>query len=185
MDSFELNKLAGAFLGAVFFLMTLGLASDALFHEKAVETPGFAIAAAEAATESAGEAAEAPVELAPIGPLLASADVAAGEAVFKKCAACHTWEEGGANKTGPNLWNIINRPVASHEGYKYSAALLEYAAKDGGKVWDYESLNRFLHGPKAYIPGTAMGFAGLKKDQDIANLLAWSRTHSPSPAPLP
>jgi cytochrome c len=169
----------------VFFLMTLGLASDALFAEHPVETPGFAIAAAEAPAEGAGEAEAPAAELAPISPLLASADAAAGEAVFKKCASCHTWEDGGANKTGPNLWNIINRPAASHAGFKYSAALTEYAAKDGGKIWDYEALNRFLHGPKAYIPGTSMGFAGLKKDQDVANLLAWMRTHSPSPAPLP
>jgi cytochrome c len=186
MDSFELNKLAGAFLGAVFFLMSLGLASDALFAEHSVETPGFAIVAAEAPAEGEGGGEAAPAaELAPISPLLASADPAAGEVVFKKCASCHSWEEGGANKTGPNLWNIVNRPVAAHPDYKFSAALVEYAAKDGGKVWDYEALNRFLHGPKAYIPGTAMGFAGLKKDTDIANLIAWMRTHSPSPAPLP
>jgi cytochrome c len=186
MDSFELNKLAGAFLGAVFFLMSLGLASDALFAEHSVETPGFAIVAAEAPAEGEGGGEAAPAaELAPISPLLASADPAAGEVVFKKCASCHSWEEGGANKTGPNLWNIVNRPVAAHPDYKFSGALVEYAAKDGGKVWDYEALNRFLHGPKAYIPGTAMGFAGLKKDTDIANLIAWMRTHSPSPAPLP
>ena len=182
MDSFENNKLAGAFLGVVFFVMTLGLATEALFHQEKVETPGFAIAAAESDAPAEG-GAEAPAELAPIGPLLASADVAAGELVFKKCAACHSWEEGGANKTGPNLWNIINRPVASHEGFAYSAAMREHASVD--PIWTYEALNKFLHAPKKYVAGTAMGFAGLKKDQDIANLLAWSRTHSPSPAPLP
>ena len=181
MDSFENNKLAGAFLGVVFFVMTLGLLSEALFHEPKVETPGFAIAAAEPAAEGGGEAA--PAEIAPISPLLASADLAAGEVVFKKCAACHSWEEGGANKTGPNLWNIINRPVASHEGFAYSAAMREHAKVD--PVWTYEALNKFLHGPKKYVAGTAMGFAGLKNEQDIANLLAWTRTHSPSPAPLP
>ena len=181
MDSFENNKLAGAFLGVVFFVMTLGLVSEALFHEPKVETPGFAIAAAEPAAEGGGEVA--PAEIAPISPLLASADLAAGEVVFKKCAACHSWEEGGANKTGPNLWNIINRPVASHEGFAYSAAMRDHAKVD--PVWTYEALNKFLHGPKKYVVGTAMGFAGLKNDQDIANLLAWTRTHSPSPAPLP
>ena len=182
MDSFENNKLAGAFLGVVFFVMTLGLATEALFHEPKVETPGFAIAAAEAPAE--GEtAADAPTEIAAISPLLASADVAAGEVVFKKCAACHSWEDGGANKTGPNLWNLINRPVGSHEGFAYSAAMREHVSVD--PVWTYEALNKFLHGPKKYVVGTAMGFAGLKKDTDIANLLAWMRTHSPSPAPLP
>jgi cytochrome c len=182
MDSFELNKLAGAFLGAVFFLMTLGLATDALFAEHSVETPGFAIAAAEGGGEAEAEA-PAEAELAPIAPLLASADLAAGETVFKKCASCHTWEEGGANKTGPNLWNIVNRPAGSIADFNYSGAMKEYAAQ--GKVWDYEALNRFLHAPKKYIAGTSMGFAGLKKDQDVANLIAWMRTHSASPAPLP
>ncbi len=182
MDSFEFNKLAGAFLGVVFFVMTLGLVTDALFHQEKVETPGFAIVAAEGDAPAEG-GAEAPAELAPIGPLLASADVAAGEIVFKKCAACHSWEEGGANKTGPNLWNIVNRPMASHEGFGYSAALREHASVD--PVWTYEALNGFLHAPKKYVAGTAMGFAGLKKDQDVANLIAWMRTHSPSPAPLP
>ncbi len=182
MDSFENNKLAGAFLGVVFFVMSLGLATEALFHDEKVETPGFAIAAAEPAAEGETAGAE-PAELAPIGPLLASADLAAGEAVFKKCAACHSWEDGGANKTGPNLWNLINRPVASHEGFAYSAALREHVAVD--PTWTYEALNKFLHAPKKYVAGTAMGFAGLKKDTDIANLLAWMRTHSPSPAPLP
>jgi cytochrome c len=182
MDSFENNKLAGAFLGVVFFVMSLGLVTEALFHDEKVETPGFAIAAAEPAAESGAEGS-APAEIAPISPLLASADLAAGEAVFKKCAACHSWEEGGANKTGPNLWNLINRPVASHEGFAYSAAMREHVSVD--PVWTYESLNKFLHGPKKYVSGTAMGFAGLKKDTDIANLLAWMRTHSPSPAPLP
>jgi cytochrome c len=184
MNSFEINKLAGAFLGVVFFVMTLGLVSDALFHDEKVETPGFAIAAADAAAEGES-AAEAPAELAPIAPLLASADAAAGEVVFKKCAACHSIDNGGANKTGPNLWEIVNRPAASHEGFAYSSALREYAAKDGGKVWDYEALNRFLHAPKKYIAGTAMGFAGLKKDTDVANVIAYMRAQAATPAPLP
>ena len=183
MDSFELNKLAGAFLGVVFFVMTLGLVTETLFHQEKIETPGFLIAAAEPAEAEA--AAEAPAELAPISPLLASADVAAGELVFKKCASCHSIDMGGANKTGPNLWEIVNRPAASHEGFGYSAALRDYAAKDGGKVWDYEALNRFLHAPKKYIAGTAMGFAGLKKDADVANVIAYMRAQAATPAPLP
>ena len=183
MDSFELNKLAGAFLGVVFFVMSIGLVSEALFHDAKVETEGFAIAAAETAPEG-GDTAAAPAELAPITPLLASADIAAGESVFKKCAACHSVNDGGANKVGPNLWNIVNRPMGNSEGYAYSAALREFAAKDGGKVWDYESLNGFLHAPKKYMPGTAMGFAGLKKDTDVANVIAYLRAQATTPAPL-
>jgi cytochrome c len=181
MDSFENNKLAGAFLGVVFFVMTLGLVTEMLFHQPKVETPGFAIAAAEPA-ETEG-AAEAPAEITAISPLLASADAAAGEVVFKKCAACHTIAQGGENKTGPNLWEIVNRPVASHEGFSYSAAMREHVSVDA--TWTYEALNKFLHGPKKYVAGTAMGFAGLKKDTDIANVLAYLRTQAATPAALP
>ena len=108
MDSFQLNKLAGAFLGTVFILMSVGIVSDALFDSPAPEKPGFLIEAAEAAApaEGGGGAAAAPE---PIAPLLAAADVAAGEKTFKKCVACHTPDKGGANKVGPNLWGIVGR----------------------------------------------------------------------------
>jgi cytochrome c len=182
MDSFENNKLAGAFLGVVFFVMTLGLVTEMLFHETKVETQGFAIAAAEPTAEAEG-GAEEPAEIAAISPLLASADATAGEAVFKKCAACHSVNQGGENKTGPNLWEIVNRPVASHEGFSYSAAMREHATVDA--TWNYEALNKFLHGPKKYVVGTAMGFAGLKKETDIANVIAYLRTQAATPAPLP
>ena len=119
----------------------------------------------------------------PIAPLLADADVAAGEAVFKKCQACHTDDKGGANKVGPNLWGVVNRPVASHEGFKYSSAMQAFA--EGGTVWDYEHLNAFTHKPKDLVPGTAMGFAGLKKVEDRANLVAYLRTMADTPEPLP
>ena len=120
----------------------------------------------------------------PIGPLLAAADPKAGEAVFKKCTACHTGEKGGANKVGPNLWGIVNRPVASHEGFSYSAGMKAFA--DGGKVvWDYDHLSGFLTAPKAYVKGTAMGFGGLKKIEERATLIAYLRTLADTPAPLP
>ena len=183
MDSFELNKIAGTFLGAVFAVMTLGLVSDALFHVEEPETQGFAIVAAEGGGESSGGGEAAAPEYPEISPLMASADAAAGESVYKKCATCHTIDNGGANKVGPNLWEILGRPVATHEGFSYSAAMREYGAT--GAVWDYENLNKFLHAPKKYIPGTAMGFAGLKKEDEIANLLAYMREQAASPIPLP
>ena len=116
-------------------------------------------------------------------PAWADGDAAAGEKIFKKCQACHTAEDGGANKVGPNLWNIVNRPVASHEGFKYSGAMTEFAA--GGTVWDYDHLDHFIKKPKDLVPGTAMGFAGLSKIQDRADLIAYLRTMSNDPAPLP
>jgi cytochrome c len=113
--------------------------------------------------------------------LLASADPAAGEKVFGKCKTCHNAEKGGANQIGPNLWNIVDAPIAHHEGYSYSAAL---AGKSGGK-WTYEELNTYLTSPKSFAPGTKMTFAGLSKPEDRANVIAFLRSRSDSPPPLP
>ncbi len=181
MDSFEFNKLIGALLGVVFVVFSVNLIGDAIFAAPVPEKPGFIIEAAE--EEGAEAGAEAPAAV-PIATLLATADATAGEAVFKKCATCHTHDNGGANKTGPNLWNIVNRPIASHEGFSYSGPMKEFA-QGGSVVWDFDHLNHFLAGPKAYIKGTAMGFAGVKKDDERANLIAYLRTLSDSPAPLP
>lgn len=182
MDSFEINKLIGAVLGTVFMVLSVALVSDAIFAAPVPEKPGFAIEAAadsEPATAGPGEAAPEP-----IAPLLASADVGAGQAIFKKCQACHSGEKGGPNKVGPNLWSVVNRPVASHEGFAYSAAMKEFS-QGGSQVWDYEHLSGFLTAPKAYVKGTAMGFAGLKKSEERANLIGYLRTLADTPPPLP
>ncbi|WP_411033882.1 c-type cytochrome [Shinella sp. BYT-45] len=181
MNSY-VNMGVGALLGTVFVLMSVSIASEGIFHSGAPEKEGFAIVAEETGGEEAGggEAAAA----VPIATLLASADAAAGETVFKKCASCHTSEKGGPNKVGPGLWDIVNRPIASHEGFSYSAAMTTFS--EGHKVvWDYDHLNFFLEAPKKHIPGTAMGFAGLKKNDERANLIAYLRTLSDNPAPLP
>jgi cytochrome c len=181
MDSFQLNKLAGAFLGTVFILMSVRLVSDTLFFSPAPDKPGYMIEAPEAAAGE-GAAAGAPAAAEPIAPLLASADPAAGAEIFKKCGACHTPDNGGPNKVGPNLWGIVGRPIASHEGFGYSAALKEYASNG---AWDYEKLSAFITAPKAAVKGTAMGFAGLKKAEERANVIAYLRTLADSPVPLP
>jgi cytochrome c len=183
MDSFELNKLIGAFLGTLFVIFSIGIVSDSIFASPVPEKPGFGIEAAEEDHGGAAGGAEQPAE-EPIANLLVKADATAGQAVFKKCAACHTDDSGGANKVGPNLWNIVNRPVASHEGFAYSSAMKEFA-QGGSVVWDYEHLSHFLASPKGYVKGTAMGFAGIKKPEERANLIAYLRTTADSPAPLP
>src|SRR5690606_3362346 len=180
MNSY-VNMAVGALLATVFVLMTVSIASEGVFHSGAPETEGFAIAVAESDGEAGGAAGEAAV---PIATLLASADAAAGESCFKKCASCHTGDEGGPNKVGPNLWDVVNRPIASHEGFGYSAAMKDFS-QGGSVVWDYDHLNEFLLAPKKDIPGTAMGFAGLKKDDERANVIAYLRSLSGSPAPLP
>jgi cytochrome c len=178
----NLNTYAGAFLGTVFVMMTVGILGEAIFHSETPEEAGFAIVASEGGGGGETEAAAGP-SVEPIAPLLASADADKGASVFKKCQACHTVEEGGANKVGPNLWDIVNHPVATREGFKYSSAMTEFAA--GGTVWDYEHLNHFIKKPKDLVPGTAMGFAGLSKIQDRADLIAYLRSMSGNPAPLP
>jgi len=182
MNSSYFNSAAGAFLGVVFVLMTLSIVSEGIFDAHEPETEGFAIEVAEGGGDEGAATEEAAPEL--IAPLLASADAAKGEAVFKKCAACHSNDAASANKVGPGLWNIVNRPIASHEGFKYSAAMSEFA-QGGSVVWDYEHLSNFLAAPKKYIKGTAMGFAGLKKIEERADLIAYLRTVADAPAPLP
>jgi cytochrome c len=184
MDSFEMNKMAGAFLGTVFVIFSLSILSEALFHHEAPEKPGYIIASAEGESSEGGESGgEAPADESAV-PLLASADAAAGETVFKKCASCHSIDNGGANKVGPNLWNIVNRPIGGHEGFAYSGGMKEFG-QGGSVTWDFTHLDGFLAAPKKYVAGTAMGFAGVKNTQERANLIAYLRNQADSPAPLP
>ncbi|MGH6809326.1 MAG: c-type cytochrome, partial [Ensifer adhaerens] len=146
MNSY-VNMGVGAFLGTVFVLMSVSIASEGIFHSEAPEKEGFAIIAEEGTSEAGGGAQEA-AEV-DIKPLLLKADAAAGETVFKKCASCHTVDKGGANKVGPNLWGLVNRPIGSHEGFSYSAGMKTFS--EGGKVvWDYDHLSFFIEAPKKH-----------------------------------
>ncbi len=181
MNSY-VNMGVGALLGTVFVLMSVSIASEGIFHAETPEKEGFAIVAEVSA--DAAEGGEAAAAAVPIAILLAKADAAAGEAAFKKCASCHTYENGGANKVGPNLWSIVDRPIASHEGFAYSAAIKDFS-KGGTELWTFDHLNEFLLAPKKHIPGTAMGFAGLKKDDERANLILFLHNQADSPVALP
>lgn len=181
MDSYELNKIAGAILFTILVVMGIGVLTDMIFATHAPEKPGYMIEVAEA--ESAGGEAPAAAEETPLPTLLASGDVDKGIGVSKKCAACHTFEEGGANKVGPNLYGIVGRLKGSHEGFKYSSAMME--RNGAGETWTYENLNAFLLKPKDYLKGTSMGFAGLKKDGDRADMIVYLRSLAADPVPLP
>ncbi len=181
MDSFELNKIAGAVLMALLVVMGVGVMSDIIFTPHHPEQPGFVIAVA---TEGEGEAAGGEqAQVAPIGARLASATVEAGEKAARKCAACHDFTKGGPNKVGPNLWDVVGRKPGAHEGFKYSASMTEFGAEHD--AWTYEELDHFLADPKGYVKGTTMGFAGLKKPEERADMIAYLHSLSDSPLPLP
>lgn len=174
--SLEGNKLVAAILTAGIIASGSGVLSRMLYSPHQLEEPVLRVEAPSAAGAAAAPAEEAK----PLPVLLAAADPAAGEKVAKKCASCHNFDKGGPNKVGPNLWGVVGRPIASHEGFSYSPAL---AGKGGDWTWD--DLNHFITDPKGFAPGTKMSFAGLKKDTERADLLAYLRTLSDSPVALP
>ena len=178
MDSFELNKIIGAILGTCILLLVTSFAAGAIFSPKLPEKPGFEIAVKEEAHEGGAKEAAAPSE--PIEKLLQTASVEKGAAAAKKCAACHTFEKGGPNRVGPNLFGIVERARATEAGFNYSAAM-----KGKGGKWTYDDLNKFISNPKGFIPGTAMGFAGIPKDSERADVIDYLHTLADTPVPLP
>ena len=178
MDELRFNKVFAGFLCAGLLIMAGVQMAHVLVPDQQLAKNSYPIEVPEANEVATAVPRDNAPE--PILALLASADVAAGEKLAKKCTACHVFEAGGANKVGPALWGIVNKAKASVDGFAYSAALAGF-----GGAWDYQSLNAFLAKPKAYISGTKMNFAGLKKPEDRANMVAWLRIMADSQAPLP
>jgi cytochrome c len=177
----SMNMAMGALLGTVFVLFSVSLASESLYRSDNPEKPGFIVEGEEVASAE-GAKEEAPA--VPIAELMAKADPAKGEQLFKKCASCHTAEKGAGNKVGPNLYGVVGRPIAHLADFGYSGPMKAFA--EGGKqVWDFDHMNHFLLAPKKYIKGTSMGFAGDKKDQERADIIAYLNTKSDAPLALP
>ncbi len=180
MDSFEVSKVVGAVLGTGLVVALASFITEHVYPEPELEVRAYAAApSGQAETQEA----EAPAEPEPAGvlALIAAAEPAAGQKVFKKCRACHSPDKDGKPKIGPNLWDVVERPIASATGFAYSKAL---KAKSGAP-WSYESLDGFLTKPNAWAPGTKMSFAGLKKPEQRAAVIAYLRSLSDSPAALP
>ena len=160
--------------------MVLGMISSVIWAPEPIAKPGFAVAVG--GGEGAAKAPEA-AKVEPIEVRLKKADAAAGKTSFAKCASCHTPEKGGGNKVGPNLWGVLGGPKAHLEGFKYSPAMADRGK--AGEKWSFADLDKFLTDPKAFISGTAMGFAGFKDADERANVILYLRSLSDSPVALP
>ena len=179
MDSFEINKIIAAVLLVALIVIGLGKISDMAFHVKKPEKSAYKVDIQENDLNTNSEK-EVIIEKVDISALLALGDLAHGEKVFKKCAACHLINKGGENKIGPALYGIIGRKVAAKEDYKYSKAMAAY-----DKFWTFEEMNGYLKKPQRYIKGTKMAFAGLRKEKDRASVILYLNQNSDSPIPLP
>ena len=169
------NTIAGWVLGGGIAALGLTIGSGMYFHREVPEAgkQGYAIQGVESG-DGGGAAAGPPMEV-----LMASADVAKGEAIFKKCVACHTIAAGGANGIGPNLNGVLGKALASHAGFGYSDAL-----KGKGGTWSFKAMNEWLSNPKKYAPGNKMTFAGLGNPEERAAVLLYINSQG-SNLPLP
>ncbi|HEY8566949.1 MAG TPA: cytochrome c family protein [Beijerinckiaceae bacterium] len=175
----ETNKIAGAVFGTLLFVVGVNVASSVVFSPKKAGDAGYALPVPqEEPAGGAGAQAQAAVEPLPV--LLASADVNKGQSAARKCAACHSFEKGGPNKVGPNLYGVIGAVKGHIPNFNYSAAL-----KGKGGEWGYEDINQFLINPKGYIPGTIMAFAGVPSANERADIIAYLRSLNDNPPPLP
>ena len=183
MDSWEWNKIAGAVLGTIIFVMVVGIIADTVYTVPTPTKPGYVVQGVETASTSTSSEPAKPQ----YGPLpdfakaIPAADIKKGEKISQRCAQCHDWAKGGPNKIGPNLWNIVgNKRGEDRNGYDFSSAM-----KAKGGEWTYAELFRFLKQPQVYIPGTKMTFAGLPSRQDRLDIIAYMRTWADTPFPLP
>ena len=179
MDSFELNKIIAAVLMVALLVIGIGKLSDIIFYVEKPKTPGYAVDVEQAVITSVASS-ETTEEKIDIAALMALGELAVGEKVFKKCAACHSIVKGGKNNIGPPLYNVVGRQTGVVNDYKYSKALSGY-----GKQWTYEELNGYLIKPAKWIKGTKMAFAGLRKEKDRASVILYLNQNSDNPLPLP
>ena len=179
MDSFELNKIIAAVLMVALLVIGIGKFSDIIFHVDKPKIPGYKVDIDQVATTAVSIGA-AEKEKVDIAALMAMGDIAGGQKIFKKCAACHSINKGGKNNIGPALYNVVGRKVGEISDYKYSKALAAY-----DKEWTIEELNGFLIKPSKWIKGTKMAYAGLRKEKDRASVIKYLNQNSDNPLTLP
>lgn len=181
MQNLDYNKISAAVLIALLVGLLSSIISDELINPLPLAHSVYVVEGVTNTPPSSPEtSSHAEEPLSPITPLLVGADVNHGKELSKKCVQCHTFDKGAPNKVGPNQWGIVGEKFAHKEDYAYSDAL-----KSHHGTWDFETLNKFLNKPKDLIPGTKMAFIGLAKAQDRADLIAYLRTLSDNPLPLP
>mgnify|MGYP001158580963 FL=1 len=180
MDSFEINKIIAAVLLVALLIIGIGKLSNIIFYVEKPKTPGYAVEVEQTVAINSVANAETVEEKIDISALMALGDAATGEKVFKRCAACHSIEKGGANKIGPALYNVVGRKIGGVSDYKYSKALMNY-----DKNWTFEELNGFLLKPAKWIKGTKMAYAGLRKENERASVIKYLNKYSDNPLPLP
>ena len=180
MDSFEINKIVAAILMVALIIIGIGKLTDVIFYVEKPETPGYVVEVEQVAASNAQSTLEITEKKIDIAALMALGDLATGEKVFKKCAACHSIVKGGKNNIGPALYNVVGRQVGAVNDYKYSKALSQH-----GKEWTFEELNGYLLKPAKWIKGTKMAFAGLRKEKDRASVILYLNQNSDNPLPLP
>ena len=179
MSSIEFNKILASVLLALIVAWVSGLVASKLIVPQMPARTAVAVANVGAQPEAAAPS-EAPATAEPIAPLLASAAPSAGADVAKKCASCHTFDKGGPNRVGPNLWGVIGSKIGEDRGgYAFSDAL-----KGNGGTWTVDLLNQWLFNPKSLVKGTKMTFIGLPKAKDRANVVAYLNQQSDAPQPL-
>ena len=180
MDSFEINKIIAAVLMVALLVIGIGKLSNIIFHVDKPEKPGYVVEVDEVSADIKQKISDTTEEKIDIAALMAMGDIATGEKVFKKCAACHSIVKDGKNNIGPALYNVVGRQVGSINDYKYSKALSEY-----NKEWTVEELNGYLIKPAKWIKGTKMAFAGLRKEKDRASVIKYLNQNSDNPIQLP
>lgn len=180
MDSFELNKIAGALLATLAFAVGLSILTEGIYSAEAPAKPAYAIQVASQQQQQTPQ----PVAQAdpPVGEVLAKADPKRGEQAFRPCVTCHSTGKGEPAKMGPNLWDVFGGKMAHMAGFSYSPAF--QSAANEGKTWTAAALYTYLADPRAYVPNNKMAFPGLKKAQDRADVIAYLRSLSDDPKPL-